>query len=107
MEINRLSSIVRSLITSKQSELEQICRRWGVRRFELFGSASRDDFSPSSDLDFLVEFESGGSLESYLGLRGDLEALFGRAVDLVMPAAIRNPYIRASIDRDRQLLYAA
>jgi predicted nucleotidyltransferase len=98
---------VQSLITSKKSELEQICRRWGVRRFELFGSATREDFTSSSDLDFLVEFASGGSLESYLGLRSDLEALFGRSVDLVMPAAIRNPYIRAAIDRDRQLVYAA
>ena len=78
--------------------MERVCRRWGVRRFELFGSATREDFSPTSDLDFLVEFESGGSLESYLGLRNDLEALFGRAVDLVMPTAIRNPYVRAAID---------
>jgi len=78
-----------------------------VRRFELFGSATRDDFTPASDLDFLVEFESGGSLESYLGMRSDLEALFGRAVDLVMPKAIRNPCIRAAIDRDRRLVYAA
>ena len=54
-----------------------------------------------------MEFESGGSLESYLGLRNDLEALFGRSVDLVMPTAIRNPYVRAAIDRDRQLVYAA
>jgi uncharacterized protein len=98
---------VQHLITSRRSEVEGICRRWGVRRFELFGSATREDFSPTSDLDFLVEFESGGSLESYLGLRNDLEALFGRAVDLVMPTAIRNPYVRAAIDRDRQLVYVA
>jgi uncharacterized protein len=58
-------------------------------------------------LDFLVEFDSGASLEGYLGLRDDLEALFGRSVDLVMPTAIRNPYIRAAIERDRQLVYAA
>ena len=98
---------MRSLIASRRSELERVCRRWGVRRFELFGSAARDDFAPTSDLDFLVEFESGGSLERYLGLRNDLEALFGRPVDLVMPTAIRNPYVRAAIDRDRQLVYAA
>ena len=99
--------VVRYLIASRRSEVERICQRWGVRRFELFGSATREDFSPTSDLDFLVEFESGGSLESYLGLRNDLEELFGRAVDLVMPTAIRNPYVRAAIDRDRQLVYAA
>jgi predicted nucleotidyltransferase len=69
--------------------------------------SARNDFTSTSDLDFLVEFDSGASLEGYLGLRDDLEALFGRSVDLVMPTAIRNPYIRAAIERDRQLVYAA
>jgi hypothetical protein len=35
-----------------------------------------------------------------------LAALFSRSVDLVMPKAVRNPYIRSAIDRDRQLVYA-
>ena len=94
-------------IESRQNELERICRRHGVLRLELFGSAAREDFSPSSDLDFLVEFETSPSLRDYLRLRDDLEALFARPVDLVMSRAVRNPYIRAEIDRDRRLLYAA
>ena len=73
----------------------------------LYGSAAREDFTPASDLDFLVEFSGSPSLTDYLGLREDLKLLFGREVDLVMPAAVRNPYIRATIERDRQLLYAA
>jgi putative addiction module component (TIGR02574 family) len=44
---------------------------------------------------------------SYFGLKEYLEALFGRPADLVMTAAVRNPYVRAEIDRDRTLLYAA
>jgi len=101
------TSVMVSIIKTKRAELERICRHWGVRRFELFGSAARNDFTPTSDLDFLVEFDSEASLEGYLGLRDELEALFGRSVDLVMPTAIRNPYIRAAIERDRQLVYAA
>jgi uncharacterized protein len=97
--------VVRSFITSRSWSAYVV--GGGVRRFELFGSAARDDFTPTSDLDFLVEFDSGASLERYLGLRDDMEALFGRSVDLVMPTAIRKPYIRAAIDRDRQLVYAA
>lgn len=96
-----------TLIKNSRAELERICRHWGVLRFELFGSATRGDFTPESDLDFLVEFDSRASLDRYLGLRSDLESLFGRSVDLVMPTAIRNPYVRAAIERDRQLLYAA
>jgi uncharacterized protein len=78
-----------------------------VRRLELFGSGARDDFTPASDLDFLVEFSGSHSVTDYLGLREDLKLLFGREVDLVMPGAVRNPCIRATIERDRQLLYAA
>jgi predicted nucleotidyltransferase len=82
-----------------------------VRRLELFGSGAREDFDPrESDLDFLVEFEPGDTrfaFDSYFGLKEELEALFGRSVDLVMPGAVRNPYLRAEMDRDRTLLYAA
>jgi hypothetical protein len=93
-------------IEGRRHELEGICRRRGVRRLELFGSAAREDFGPSSDLDFIVEFGTSPSLGDYLGLREELEALFARPVDLVMPRAVRNPYIRAEMDRDRRLLYA-
>ena len=96
-----------AIIERKRSELDQICRRRGVLRLEIFGSATREDFTAESDLDFLVEFSGSPSLSDYLGLREDLQILFGREVDLVMPQAVRNPYIRAAIDRDRQLLYAA
>ena len=100
-----------SLIEEKRAEVADLCRRKQVRRLEIFGSAARDDFDPShSDLDFLVEFEPKSSLrglDAYFGLKEELESLFGRPVDLVMPDAVRNPYVRAGIDRSRQLLYAA
>jgi predicted nucleotidyltransferase len=95
----------------KRVELSDICRRYSVRRLELFGSGAREDLdSAESDFDFLVEFKAGDTrlaFESYFGLKEDLEALFGRPVDLVMPGAVRNPYVRAEIERDRTLLYAA
>jgi hypothetical protein len=99
------------LIESKRSQVEAACRRRAVRRLELFGSAARDDFDPaSSDLDFLVEFDAASTLpalDQYFGLKEELEALFDRPVDLIMPRAVRNPYLQAEIERDRRLLYAA
>src|SRR5262245_18920419 len=70
-------------ITKHRDELEALCRRFHVRRLDLFGSAARDDFDPSrSDLDFLVEFDYGHadalSLRTFFGLRESLESLFGR-----------------------------
>ncbi len=45
-------------ISSHREELEEVCRRFHVRRLDLFGSAASDDFDPAgSDLDFLVEFD--------------------------------------------------
>jgi len=100
-----------ALIESKHRELEAICRRYGVCRLELFGSATGADFDPeASDLDFLVEFHNPGQpgySDAYFGLLEDLEALFARNIDLVVLSAIKNPYFRESIDRSRTLLYAA
>jgi predicted nucleotidyltransferase len=82
-----------------------------VRRLELFGSATRDDFDDTtSDLDFLVEFEEMPPAEyadAYFGLLAALESLLRRRIDLVVLSAIRNPYFLESINRSRTVLYAA
>ena len=91
--------------------LETLCRRFRVRRLELFGSAVSEEFDPkTSDLDFLVEFEeldADAYADTYFGLLEELGALFQRKVDLVMPSAVKNPYFLQSIERSRTLLYAA
>lgn len=94
-----------------RAALEALCKRYGVRRLELFGSAATGQDRPGeSDLDFLVEFGSvanDGYADAYFGLLESLEALFGRPVDLVVPSAIRNPYFLKAIEPNRTLLYAA
>ncbi len=99
------------IIETRRSELTALCRSRGIRRLELFGSAARDDFDESrSDLDFLVQFghaSQGNMLDTYFGLKDDLESLFGRAVDLVSAGSVKNPYVQAAIERDRQLVYSA
>lgn len=76
---------------SKRAELEAICRRHGVERLDLFGSATGEGFDPrSSDLDFLVSFvprTPARLFDRYFGLEKDLEGLFGRKADLVMEGA--------------------
>lgn len=94
-----------------RTEVAALCRRHGVRRLDLFGSAAAGRDRPGeSDLDFLVEFaspESGRYADAYFGLMEDLERLFQRPVDLVIDSAIRNPYFRQSVERTKVLLYAA
>lgn len=99
------------IIENNRAELERLCRRFHVRRLDLFGSAASGGFEPkTSDLDFLVEFEPGApqkALDAYLDLKEALERLFSRQVDLVVDTAVVNPYLRASIERSRMALYAA
>ncbi len=98
-------------IEAQRVAVEALCRRFRVRRLELFGSAIGEKFDPaSSDLDFLVEFEdspTGGYAEAYFGLAESLKELFRRDVDLVVLSAVKNPYFLESIERSRTLLYAA
>lgn len=87
-----------------------ICQRYGIRRLDVFGSAARaSDFDPArSDADFLVEFASDvqPGLHAIFGAKADLEALLGRGVDLVEPGAVRNPYLLASINRHRVIIFS-
>ncbi len=98
-------------VTQKRRELEALCRRFQVRRLEIFGSAATGAFrAEDSDLDFLVAFkapEAAGYSDCYFGLLESLEQLFGRRVDLVVSSAIKNPYFRDSVERNKVLLYAA
>ncbi|MBN2212204.1 MAG: nucleotidyltransferase domain-containing protein [Sedimentisphaerales bacterium] len=100
------------IIENQRSKLDGLCRRFHVAKLELFGSATdpqRFD-TQKSDLDFLVEFQylpPGEYAESYFGLLEGLGQLFQRNIDLLMPNAIQNQYLRDQINRERILIYAA
>lgn len=97
-------------IERHRRDLDELCRRFGVRRLALFGSATRELFDAHSDLDFLVEFKQPlrpGYADRYFGLLEGLQSLFGRPVDLVVDSAITNPYFRESVNETQTVLYAA
>ena len=98
-------------IASRCEEIAGLCRCHGVVRLEIFGSAARgSDFDPAtSDVDFLVEYESedlGPFLRRHFALQGDLAEVLGREVDLVM-ALPDNKYLRANINQCREVVYDA
>jgi len=99
------------IIEAHIDELRQLCRRFHVRRLDVFGSAACGDLDPlRSDIDFLVEFESGAEMAffgEYFGLKSALEALLRMPVDLVMPGAIENPYLKRSIEEIRETVFVA
>ncbi len=92
--------------------IRALCREFGVKRLEVFGSVCTDDFDPDeSDIDFLVEYpedyDFGPWIKRYFELQERLTALLGRSVDLVMVGAPKNPYFIRAMNETRQLLYAA
>ncbi len=79
-------------------EIAAFCRRWNISQLALFGSVLRDDFGPDSDIDVLVTFAPGSArtLAAISQMQQEIEALFGRPVDLVDRQSIeRSPnYLR-------------
>ena len=97
-------------IDARRDDLARVCQEHGVRRLDLFGSATGDQFDPSqSDIDFIVEFGPTAQPQLFIhhfALKQALESLFARPVDLVMAGAMRNPYFIESAVRTRRPVYA-
>lgn len=98
-------------LTDLRDAISDACARYGVLRLVVFGSAVTGHFDPDrSDVDLLVEFDPSSGInrfDAFFGLKDELEALLGRPVDLIAPAALENPYFAASVERTRHELYAA
>jgi len=84
-----------------------LCRRFRIRRLALFGSILRDDFSPESDIDVLVEFEPGATPGfGFITIQDELSEIFDRRVDLHTPASL-SKYFRDEVRREAEALYDA
>lgn len=89
-------------------ELADLCQRHRVRQLALFGSVLRDDFSPNSDVDVLVEFEPQARIGfmALSRLQRELAMLFQRPVDVVPRDGLK-PLIRDQVLSDAEVVYAA
>lgn len=88
--------------------LAAFCRRHGIRSLSLFGSVLRDDFTETSDVDVLIEFESGRTVGylRFASLEDELSQILGRKVDL-KTAAMLSPYFRDEVLREASPAYDA
>lgn len=95
-------------LTKLKPEIENICQKLPVRRLGLFGSALNQTFSPSSDIDVLVVFDSDENIDffsKYFELKEQLEKIFNREIDLVVDKPFRNPIFRESVEKTRTIIY--
>lgn len=96
------------LVENNIEKLRKLCFEFNVNQLYIFGSVLDERFNADSDLDFLVTF---GTLEldryadNYFDFKFSLEDLFERQIDLLEDKAIRNPYLKKSIDSSKKLVY--
>ena len=87
--------------------ISQFCRRHRIRRLSLFGSVLREDFTAQSDVDVLVEFQSGHTPGlTFFRMQEELSELLGRKVDLNTPGFLSR-HFREEVLREAKVLYAA
>ena len=97
-----------NLIEQNIDIIHDLCSKHKVRRLFVFGSVLTDRFKKDSDIDLVVDFQEIDLYEyadNYFDLKESLEKLFKRNVDLLEEKAIKNPYLKQSIDSSKQLLY--
>lgn len=104
-------TVEEKLRVSKET-IAEFSRKWKITEFALFGSVLREDFRPDSDVDVLVTFspDSDWGVEHLLDMKEELEALFGRTVDLVEKRLVeesRNYIRRKHILSHMEAVYAA
>ena len=95
-------------VDADRGRIAQFCREHHIRRLALFGSVLRDDFSPESDIDVLVDFEQGHvpGLFGLARLERELSDVFGgRKIDLRTPEDISR-YFRENVLAEAEVQYA-
>jgi uncharacterized protein len=96
-----------SRLSIDSNKIVDFCRRHHIRRLSLFGSVLRDDFGPASDVDVLVEFESGHTPGlAFFSMEEELSRIFGRKVDL-NTSGFLSPYFRDIIERESEVQYVS
>ena len=90
-------------LRGKRQEILRVAARHGARNVRLFGSAARGEDRPNSDVDLLVEMESGRSLIDLVALGQDLEELLHRKVDVLTDGSV-HPAIRPHVLADARPL---
>jgi predicted nucleotidyltransferase len=96
------------LIEKNRNRIIDICSRYKVAKLFVFGSVLTNRFNEESDVDFVVGFDNVALPEyadNYFDLKSELEKILNRKVDLLEEKAIRNPFLRKSIDSSKVLVY--
>jgi predicted nucleotidyltransferase len=96
-----------AILAEHITEIVDLCKRFGVVKLELFGSATGPNFDPdASDFDFIATFAETPGIE-FVAFADELERIVGRSVDVLSNHPIRNPYLRREVDATRTVIVDA
>jgi hypothetical protein len=88
-----------------EQQIVDFCRRHHIRKLAFFGSVLRDDFTPESDIDVLVEFEPGHTPGlAFFAMQRELSEILGRKADLNTVSDL-SPYFRQEVLDEAEVLY--
>jgi len=96
------------IVEKNINQVHSLCLKHKVSKLFVFGSVLTKHFKSDSDVDFIVDFDNielAEYADNYFDLKFALEKIFNREVDLLEDKAIRNPYLRKSIDTSKKLVY--
>jgi len=88
--------------------IKTLCDSYDVRALFAFGSVLTDKFRPESDVDLVIDIADKDPFsysEKYFNIKSELEQMFKRDIDLLEQKEIRNPYLKAEIDKTKVLIY--
>ena len=93
-----------------EKEVSKVCNELHLKKLDLFGSATNDNFGADSDIDIIVEFaqkENDNLFDRYFELKERLRKVFHRSVDIIIEGSVRNPFLKESLNRTRKNIYVA
>lgn len=96
------------LLEPYKDQIQRLCENHKVKTLYSFGSINTPKFSTDSDVDLMVDFAINDPIEysdNYFDLKFELEKILNRSIDLLENKAIKNPFLRESIDRSKVLIY--
>jgi uncharacterized protein len=96
------------LLETYKNQIQKLCELHKVKTLHSFGSVNTGKFTQDSDIDLVVDFQIEDPIEytdHYFDLKFELEKIFNRQIDLLESKAIKNPFLKESIDKTKVLVY--
>ena len=97
-----------NVIEKNIEKINELCSEYKVSELYVFGSVMTENFNKESDIDLLVDFDDMDLFnyaDNYFDFKFALENILNRKVDLLEKKAIKNPYLKKSIDSSKKLIY--